>query len=162
MSVRPIVLEDAEGYHRVLGVVARERKWLRLQDAPPLERTRAFVSANVARGNPHFVALAEAQVVGWCDIIRDTDPLSNHVGSLGMGLLPEQRGKGIGHELLQAALGASEKTGITRIELSVNATNPAAIALYLGMGFELEGILRGAILLEGEYIDIHLMARLSH
>ena len=65
-SIERIAPEHVQGLHRALAVVARERKYLALLEAPALERTRQFVTNNIEKGFPQFVALAANDVVGWC------------------------------------------------------------------------------------------------
>ncbi len=161
ISIAPITVDTIDEYHHVLGAVARERKYLAREDAPPIERSRAFVLENMERGNPHFVALDGVSVVGWCDVRRNTEFNALHAGMLGMGMLADYRGKGIGSRLMEAALAAAWSIGLTRIELSVNASNQRAIRLYEKSGFEYEGVLRNAIMLAGDYQDVVIMGILA-
>jgi len=154
--VRPITIADADGYNRALDIVAREERFLRMVAAPPVEGSRDFVAGNIAVGNPHFVALDGAEVVGWCDIYRSSDRGSEHVGSLGMGLIPSHRGRGLGRALIEATIGAA-RTGFRRVELEVYASNTAAIGLYERVGFTHEGRRIGAIWLDGRDRDILMM-----
>ncbi|WP_454850356.1 N-acetyltransferase family protein [Rhizobium binxianense] len=156
--ITPITTDLIEQYHHVLGVVARERRYLALGDAPPIERTRAFVQDNLDARNPHLVAMDGETVVGWCDVRRDGGFNAAHAGTLGMGLLPDYREQGIGRLLIEAALDAARAIGLTRVALRVNASNLRAIRLYEAVGFEREGVLRDAIFLDGQYQDIFMMA----
>jgi ribosomal protein S18 acetylase RimI-like enzyme len=45
------------------------------------------------------------------------------------------RGAGVGRALAQAAIACAREHGCRRIELDVNEANPAALALYEGLGF---------------------------
>ena len=129
--VVPITMDLVEGYWAAVDRVARERRWLILVEAPPLERSEAFVRNNLETRNPHFVALdVNDQVVGWCDIYRGERPGLTHAGHLGIGILPEHRGRGLGRRLLRAAIDAAWANGFERIELEAYASNTAALALY--------------------------------
>jgi ribosomal protein S18 acetylase RimI-like enzyme len=66
-------------------------------------------------------------------------PAMQHSGVLGMGLLPEYRGRGLGRRLMERALEASRVFGLSRIELSVREDNARAAALYAKLGFAVEG-----------------------
>jgi hypothetical protein len=46
------------------------------------------------------------------------------------------RGSGLGRALAAAALARARERGCVRVELDVNAANPAALALYESLGFE--------------------------
>jgi RimJ/RimL family protein N-acetyltransferase len=157
--VRPIRVEDAEGFHAALDSVARENRYLRLTEAPPIAATRQFIAANIERGNSQLVAIDDGEVVGWCDICRSDERGSEHCGFLGMGLISSHRGRGIGRQLITQTLAAAAPT-FERVELDVYSGNLAAIALYEKVGFVHEGRRRRAIVRDGAYQDILIMALL--
>ncbi|MBW4653453.1 MAG: GNAT family N-acetyltransferase [Kaiparowitsia implicata GSE-PSE-MK54-09C] len=74
--------------------------------------------------------------------------------------MPGWRDAGIGHRLIEATLIAADATGFSRVELTVNANNDRAIRLYESVGCVEEGRMRSARLLEGEFRDVLVMARL--
>jgi RimJ/RimL family protein N-acetyltransferase len=153
--------EHIEDFHRAVDVVARERRYIAFLEAPPLSQSREFVLGMIAKGNPMFAAVADDKVVGWCDVARVERPVYAHVGILGMGLLPEYRGKGHGTKLITAALADAHRVGISRVELAVHADNARAIALYERVGFVREGVKRDAVCVDGRFMDSILMARLE-
>ncbi len=157
MKIRPIRNADAPRFREVVDAVCRERKYLATFEAPPLEDTRKFVASNVRNKLPQWVAEADGKVVGWCDVIPGRAGRS-HVGTLGMGVLREYRGRRIGVSLLEAVIADSRRIGLGKIELSVHATNLVAIALYRKLGFVEEGVRRQGWLVNGTYEDIVLMA----
>ena len=79
------------------------------------------------------------------------------IGHLGMGLLPDYRGRGIGLRLLQATIDAARAAGFERIELSVYGRNARAAALYRKAGFAHEGTRVRGKKVDGEYDDVHIM-----
>jgi ribosomal protein S18 acetylase RimI-like enzyme len=101
-------------------------------------------------------------VVGWCDIERHGREGFRHAGRLGIGMLAEARGRGLGRRLMTEAIEAARRQGMERIELEVFASNTRAIALYQSLGCEREGLKRRARKLDGEYDDDVLMALLLH
>ncbi|MBB3441569.1 GNAT family N-acetyltransferase [Rhizobium sp. BK379] len=150
-----------EGFHRALDIVARERKFLSLLEAPPPEETRRFALSSIASGNVHFVALDGGEVIGWCDIRRHHFPSHAHRGTLGMGLLPAYRGQGLGRRLIEASIKGAQQVGMLRIELGVHADNARAIRLYEGIGFVREGVSRDAFCVDGAYKDVIEMALIA-
>src|SRR5207244_8872951 len=126
IEVRQIREEDIVSFHAAIDVVARERKYLALLEAPPIERATAFVQRNIEKGYPQFVAISDRQVVGWCNIPPMPREVTAHVGDLFMGLKPEWRGQGLGERLLREALAAADACGYRRIELGVVAGNVRA------------------------------------
>jgi ribosomal protein S18 acetylase RimI-like enzyme len=150
--------EHIAGIHHALDMVARERKYLVFLEAPPLEKSQEFILGNMCDGNPQFVALEEGSVVGWCDIVRKNMIVRKHCGLLGMGVLREFRGRGIGTQLIAETMAAAAISGITRIELTVYAHNESARKLYDKMGFQVEGLQKRSVLIDGNYIDSIMMA----
>jgi RimJ/RimL family protein N-acetyltransferase len=147
-----------ESFHRALDLVARERKYMSMLEAPPLEQTLQFVTGCIERGDPRFVAVVRDEVVGWCDITRHDRPIHAHRGTLGMGIVPAYRGRGLGRKLINATLAQARKAGFVRIELSVHSDNARAISLYDKAGFVREGLQRDAAQVDGEYRDTIVMA----
>ena len=160
-QIVPIAEEHIPGFRAAVDVVARETKYLAFLEAPPLEDVTRFVRDNMERGYPQFVVLSAGTVVGWCDVIPNrTRVIYSHCGSLGIGLLPEFRGEGIGRQLMQRAIEAAFAFGLTRIELTVRERNANAIALYKSLGFEVEGLHRNAVCIGGQYENLYSMALL--
>ena len=158
--IRQIALRDIEEFQRVTHLVMRERRFLAFVEGFPIDECAAFVARNIRLGNPHFVADDDGTLAGWCDIRRETVPVYQHVGHLGMGLLPEYRGRGIGLRLLTAALDAARAAAFERIELTVYARNTRAEALYRKAGFVHEGTRVRGKKLDGDYDDVHAMGML--
>jgi ribosomal protein S18 acetylase RimI-like enzyme len=160
VEIVPIAPEHVESFHRALDFVARERRYLSFLEAPPLEATQAFVLDMISHGSPQWVALSAGEVVGWCDVTPKTRPIYAHSGVLGIALLPPFRGQGIGKRLIQRTLDAARAFGLRRVELTVRENNANAIELYKKAGFEIEGLQRGAVHLDGADENIVCMALL--
>lgn len=158
ISIMPIALEHVEGFHACLDTVARERRYLVMVAAPPLEGVRSFVEFNIKNNVIQFVALAGERVVGWCEILPNPSEGFTHCGTLGMGVHPNYRRRGIGRQLLEAAIAKAKNTGIKRIELEIFASNKTGITLYQKAGFSVEGVKRKERFIDGRYDDIVCMA----
>ena len=158
VDIVPIEESHIEGFHRTLDFVARERRYLSFLEAPPLENMRAFVRDIIKRGRPEFVAVSAGEVVGWCDVLPKDRPIYAQTGVLGMGLLPPFRGRGIGTGLIGRSLAAARAFGLHRVELTVRENNTSAIELYKKVGFEIEGLQRDAVQVDGVYENVLFMA----
>jgi RimJ/RimL family protein N-acetyltransferase len=140
--------------------VAHERRFLALLEAPPEEDVRKYVRENIAKRAPHFVALVDSKVIGWCDIAIKPRPTLLHSGILGMGVISEYRGRGIGRAVLEATLQAAKARRMSRIELTVRVDNECAKRLYDRACFVVEGLCRRHMRVDGEFQDSWLMALL--
>jgi len=139
MLIRPFTLADLASFHRPLDAVARERRHLALLEAPPIADAERYLCAALEQGAIRFVAEDDDRVVGWCDVTPRQEPGSSRVGHLGMGLLREYRGQGIGYRILDYTVREAFGKGLTRIDLEVFSSNQAAIGLYRRYGFTIEG-----------------------
>lgn len=92
-------------------------------------------------------------------IYPEENPGQNRRGGLGMGLLPEYRGQGLGSKLLGSVLDHAKNFGLEKVELHVYTSNQTAIALYKKFGFEIEGLIKKYRILDGEYFDALTMAK---
>jgi ribosomal protein S18 acetylase RimI-like enzyme len=156
----PIAESHIEGFRAALDVVARERLYLGFLEAPSLDEARAFVRRNIKEGYPQNVAVVADRVVGWCDILPYDRPTLAHGAVLGIGLLPEHRGRGIGTALLRATLERARAARLTRIELTVREDNTTALSLYEKEGFVREGLKRNAVRVDGKYGNLVSMGLL--
>jgi ribosomal protein S18 acetylase RimI-like enzyme len=158
VTIRPIALADVASYRACVGAVMRERKYLAYLEPFSFTETAAFVAENIDKGNPHFVADDAGQIVGWCDVRRESVPTYAHEGILGMGVLEACRGRGLGERLIRATLDATKGAGFERISLTVYASNHRAAALYRKIGFIHEGTRVRGRKVDGAYDDVHEMA----
>lgn len=160
IEIIPIAAEHIQDFWSAVDSVARERQYLAFLEGPPIHSTIAFVLGNIQGNWPHFIAMHEGRLIGWCDITPLDRPVFAHTGTLGIGVLTAYRGLGIGKKLLQTALQKAQQKGLTRIELSVREKNKAALALYKKFGFQIEGIHKKAVCIEGKYENHISMALL--
>lgn len=146
-------------FHQALTSVASERVYLETITVPPLEEVSAFQGSLVAKNGPVYYAVHNDRVVGWCDIFPRDNPRHAHRGELGMGIISEFRGQGLGGKLLKETMDHAKRFGLEKVELHVYTTNEAAIALYKRFGFEQEGLIQKYRKLDGQYFDCLSMAK---
>ncbi|NAW63636.1 GNAT family N-acetyltransferase [Photobacterium halotolerans] len=158
MEISLIKQEHAEGFHRCLDIVAKEKRYLAQTEALPLEIIQGFVKQSVESDAIQFVALDGDKVIGWSDIFSHWAPALKHRGSLGMGVHPDFRGQGVGEKLLIACIEKAKLKGITRIELETRADNLASLGLYKKLGFVQETIKKNAMKFDEQYFDSIQMA----
>lgn len=159
-QIIPITEEYIEGFCAAVDSVSRERKYLTFLEGPPLSMSQDFVHENLRDQWPHFVAISDNKVIGWCDITSLHRPVFAHSGTLGIGVIASHRGHGVGKALIKTALEAAKLKGLTRIELCAREKNKAAIALYEQCGFVKEGLHRQAVKIGDEYENHISMALL--
>ena len=109
------------------------------------------------------VLLAEAasQPVGLLTAVGGEVNRLRHSATLALGVAKSHWGKGIATAMVREAVAWSTTAAIARLELTVHTTNLAAIAVYLRCGFEVEGLRRRSLFVDGAYVDEYLMSRLA-
>jgi ribosomal protein S18 acetylase RimI-like enzyme len=126
-----------------------------IRDAGPV-----FFSAE-SPPQAHLVAENNGPLVGYIRL-RPASPLPENahvLGIFGLAVAPEARRRGVGTALLTAAEQHALARGARKLSMRVLSTNPEAIRLYTGLGFEREGVLRAEFLIEGSYVDDVLMSK---
>ena len=158
LAIVPTAEVHFEGLRQALDVVAREKRYLAFFQAPPPENAIEFYRSIVANDLCQVVAIQDGAVIGWCDVLPTHGEARAHVGTLGIGLVPSARHRGIGAKLMEAAIQKAWAKGISRIELTVRTDNANAKALYERLGFAIEGINRSAFCVDGKFFDTYTMA----
>lgn len=109
-----------------------------------------------------FGAFDDARLLGIVTLRREKMLKLRHKGMIfGMYVAPEARGKAIGRKLLSKALALAQSVPeLLQVNLSVNASNVAAISLYESLGFETFGREPGAMKI-GEVLheELHMFWR---
>lgn len=147
-----------KSFYATLTKVASERVFLEMLQPPPFEDVVSYQQGLINRNGPVFYAIANNQVVGWADVFPEDSPRMCHRGSLGMGVLKDYRGQGVGTKLLTATIEKSKQMGLEKIELNVYSNNLNAIKLYKKLGFTEEGMIKNYRKLDGKYFDSIIMA----
>lgn len=113
-----------KSFHDALSTVAKERVYIEMIEAPPLEKVSSFQSSLISKNGPVYYAINNDRVVGWCDVFPEENPRQNHRGGLGMGLLPEFRGRGLGSKLLSSVLEHAKKFGLEKLNSTFTPRTP--------------------------------------
>ncbi|SDI49683.1 GNAT family N-acetyltransferase [Alloyangia pacifica] len=119
-----------------------------------------------ARGANHFLVGVIEHPVGVQKVVAEGGLMPgqrrrSHVGEIFLIVHDDHVGRGYGKAILRALIDIADNwLGLRRLELDVNTDNRAAIHLYQGFGFEIEGTRRGDAMRDGGLIDSHVMGRL--
>ncbi len=130
---RSYVPNDRASLVNVIDHVCAECQWMLTRHFEP---TPAWIHALAEPSCQHHLLLVaeSTDVFGWCRLLSETE--SSTSIDLGVGLLPEQRRRGIGTTLIQSALSWAALTGYQRVTLSVHPDNILARHCFELCGFQ--------------------------
>ncbi|NQX87423.1 MAG: GNAT family N-acetyltransferase [Halioglobus sp.] len=128
-------------------------------EVPSIEAQEKFINQILnAPNSTLLLAVNDSGIIGMLDAHGSSHEQKSHRISFGMSVSRENRRKGIGERLVSSLKDWANGNNIRRIELEVFSNNPNAIALYEKAGFVVEGVKKGAVLIEGAEVDIISMA----
>ncbi len=162
ISVRRAGLQDAAAFARIMGDPGVFPGLMQMPYTNE-ELWRARLAESSAPGKTDLLLVAEqdGSVVGSAGL----HPAGNsqrrrHVLMLGISVVPQAQGQGVGSALMAALCDYADNwMGTLRLELDVYTDNARALALYRKFGFVMEGTHRGYALRDGQYVDSYSMAR---
>ena len=98
-------------------------------------------------------------LLGCSAVVTDTHSWSPHVGELRVLLSPELREQGLGRALIQESFIVALAQGLEKLTAQMTADQQAAIAVFEGMGFKPEALLRDHVRdQQGEKHDIVILS----
>jgi len=127
---------------------------------PNEQEGKEFVSMfNTPDNSNIFIALDKnSNFIGFMGAAGGNTNRTKHISHLFMGVIKDYWGQGIGKKLFQVMFEWSKQNKIVRLELTTAVNNKRAYGLYLNMGFEVEGILKNNICLNGVFVDEYQMS----
>jgi ribosomal protein S18 acetylase RimI-like enzyme len=138
VTVRPLVPDDAPAVAELFDRLAADSEALEFFHPHPLDRVTAErVSSGVSR-DVYLGAFSTTRIVGYA-MLRGWD---EGYGTPAFGVVVDAawRGRGIGAQLMQAALHLATDRGATAVMLHVERRNARGVAWYEQAGFQEAGV----------------------
>jgi RimJ/RimL family protein N-acetyltransferase len=163
--IRPVRIEDAEPLADYMKAILKDRM------SSMADLDEMIVNVHRQRENIRRVQTTQAalaivawkgpEIIGYLNVEPGRRRKIRHVAEIGMSVREGHRRRGVGLALMEYAEAWARKTGkIEKLALNVFSGNEAAIRLYEKAGYEVEGVLKRQINLDGEYQDLILMGKL--
>ena len=107
-----------------------------------------------------IVATVDGKLAGNCGLTFKTYSKVKHRCEIGIGLLKEFWGLGIGSALFEEMFTAARAHGCTQMEMKVIEGNQRGLVLYQNTGFETIGTIPNAIRLQdGTFLEEYIMVK---
>lgn len=97
---------------------------------------------------------------GFLAIIGQSNWRNRHSAYIVIGILKAYQGQGLGKKLFYQMEEWAKEKEFHRLELTVMKHNNRALQLYLKMGFEIEGVKRNSLRVNGEFVDEYYLSKL--
>jgi len=109
-----------------------------------------------------LVGTAGDRLIGLATVTGADDESVQHIGEVGISVLKEFWGLGLGSILLEEVIDWARHSGIIRrLELSVQERNERAVRLYRKLGFTTECVIpRGMQTADGRFLNVAFMSLL--
>lgn len=163
-DLRTIRESDAEQFLSLCRQLDEETHFMMLEPgerATTLAEQRERIQRILAQANQTIlVAEAEGRLVGYIAGLGGDYQRNRRTVHIVIGILQSYSGQGIGKRLFQALEDWAVEQGIHRLELVVMTHNQRGIALYQRMGYQVEGVKRDDLFVDGGFIDQYMMAKL--
>lgn len=162
MEYRKLSVDEAEQFWSLMNQLDYETKYMLYE---PGERTKnlprieSLIRDSVERQDFLLVAETDNKLIGYISAQKGRLNRIAHSAYIVVGILTDYRGKGIGTEFFKRLNVWAEENKVVRLELTVICENEAAKHLYINSGFEIEGIKRKSVCVDGKYLDEYYMAR---
>jgi RimJ/RimL family protein N-acetyltransferase len=164
VHVRQARPDDAAAILKLFQAIHAETSFMLFEPdewKPSVEEQARRIKLGAKTGAAIFlVAEADGVLAGGAFGTRGIARRSYHALHIVIGVLQAWSGRGAGRALVRALEDWARAHGVQRIELTVQAGNARAIALYESCGFEREGIKRRSLMIGGRSVDELFMAKL--
>lgn len=126
------------------------------------EQEREFIRNTSNRENCIFiVGLIDGRIIGSLTFIASPRKRMMHRGELGIAVLKQFWGIGVGNFLMDYLFRWVNSNGIiNKVDLSVREDNINAINLYMKWGFKIEGRISKGLYINGKYYDLYNMGKI--
>ena len=166
IEIRSLQPGDADGFWRFLNELDSETEYMmyepgeRAQCSSP-ESTAARLRGALAQGSDLLLGAFDAgPPVGYLWAERGALRRVAHTAYIVTGVLAAYRGRGIGTAFFERLDDWARTSGLSRLELTVECTNEAAIRLYRRIGFAVEGVRRKSMCVDGAFVDEYYMGKM--
>lgn len=159
--VRLCHIDEYDSAMKVFSSVAAEKIYLNTETVDPSRKERwSEMWSENGKDIMYAVAEVEGEIVGGEVLTKYSEsPKTNHVRDLGMWIIKEFRGIGIGNALMDYSLNWARANGnIKKILLGLWSTNSVALNFYLKFGFHIDGSHQKVAKILDYYADEILMS----
>jgi len=139
VTIRPFAITNRSALIESINAVCSEGQWMNTSRFEPTPAWTHALRETLCPDHSLLVVEDKNNVVGWCRTFPEHCPDSWSTASLGVGLLPFYRNRGIGTALVRQSLIWAGGVGLRRVRLTTYPDNARAIRAFIKCGFYFTG-----------------------
>lgn len=166
ITYRNLKTEEAQEFWNLMNQLDYETKYMlyepgeRKEKANNIAALESRIRSTLEGDDLLLVAEADNKLVGYISADKGFVNRIAHSAYIVVGILKEYSNRGIGTAFFKRLDAWAQEKKITRLELTVVCENEAAKHLYEKSGFEIEGIKRNSVFVDGRYLDEYYMGKI--
>ncbi len=157
--IRYPTMDDVQAMQNFINELSREQTFITYQgEQVTLEAEKEYLNKQLKRIDENktvqLLVFSKDKLIGLCTVDL-AERTSSHQGVLGIMVVKDFRGEGIGRKLMETALLEAKKNlgGLKLVTLGVFGCNISARGMYEKLGFKEYGSLPKGVLYKGQYVD---------
>ena len=157
MLIRPATLQDQPGILAIYNESVLNSTATFDTDPRTPEKQVEWFNRHKAN-HPVLVAEENGQIAGWASLSPWSDRCAyDSTVEVSVYLAPEQRGKGLGFQLLQLVTEAGRKAGNHTVISRISSDNLASIRIHEKAGYSTVGTMKEVGFKFGRFLDVVMM-----
>lgn len=165
LIVRKASVEDTEEILNISNEVAGETTNLSYSSGEyymTYDQQYAYISrTRDSRNSCFLVGVLDGKIIGSLTFLSSSRKRLEHRGEMGIAVLKNFWGLGVGKSLMECFLKWARQNGVTRkVDLLVREDNIPAISLYIKYGFQIEGKISKGMIVNNRIYDIYMMGKI--
>ena len=157
MLIRPATLQDQPGILTIYNESVLNSTATFDTDPRTPEKQVEWFNRHKAN-HPVLVAEENGQIAGWASLSPWSDRCAyDSTVEVSVYLAPEQRGKGLGFQLLQLVTEAGRKAGNHTVISRISSDNLASIRIHEKAGYSMVGTMKEVGFKFGRFLDVVMM-----
>jgi len=164
VNIREIQISDAAGFSELCLQLEKETSFMLYEpgesgkDVEQLMKEIEGIKKDALK--ELFVIEDNEKLVGYLAVSGQNINRIKHRAFVVIGILREYNGKGLGKRLFGEAELWARKNDVKRLECSVATNNKRALWFFSTLGFNVEGIRRKALIVDGMVADEFYMSKM--
>jgi ribosomal protein S18 acetylase RimI-like enzyme len=158
LEIQPLETFDLERIHAFFESLRDVDRTFIHADVLRRRVVEVWVNDAAATRERRYLARVGDEIVGFLAVLPEND-WSAHVAVIRIVVHPDHRRHGVASQLARHAVVTAARAGLKKLVVEVVSDQEATVAMFTGLGFEAEGLLRDHVVSEaGQPFDLLVLS----